>query len=107
VRTLAIPPARYALTAGTERQETVAHQKWNGSLFTEMIIRGVQKAKFQTDRNSGGDAQLGRIVGISALYAWVRPNVSVEATRVNRELTPLMKDLADPVSKGEFIFFRQ
>lgn len=107
LRTLAVAPARYALTAGTERQETVAHQKWNGSLFTEMIIRGVQKAKFQTDGNSGGDAQLGRIVGISALYAWVRPNVSVEATRVNRELTPLMKDLADPVSKGEFIFFRQ
>ena len=107
MRVLALPPARYALTAGTERQETLAHQKWNGSLFTEMIIRGVQKAKFQTDRNSGGDAQLGKIVAISALYAWVRPNVSVEATRVNRELTPLLKDLSDPVSKGEFIFFRQ
>jgi hypothetical protein len=39
-------------------------------------------------------------------YGWVRPAVSMEALKVNRQLTPLLKDLAD-VSKGEFVFFRQ
>jgi hypothetical protein len=65
-----------------------------------MIIQGVQKAKLE-------DPQFDKVVATHALYAWVRPRVSSEALKVSRQLTPLLKDLSDPLSKGEFVFFRQ
>jgi hypothetical protein len=87
-------PARYLLMAGTDNQVSIANPKWKGSLFTEMIIRGVRTAQFADARDS--------IIAIHALYAWVRPAVSNEA---GGKLTPLLKDLAN-VSTGEFFFVR-
>jgi hypothetical protein len=97
---VAAPPAKYLLMAGNETQESIAHRKWNGSLFTEMIIRGVERARFQ-------EPQFNTIVPSSLLYVWVRLNVSEQAREMKRELTPLLKDLADGVSRGQFVFFRQ
>jgi hypothetical protein len=96
--------ARYLLMAGTDGQQSLADRKWNGSLFTEMIIRGAQSAK---------DADLlnDRIIATKELYSWVRASVSREAHSVHRELTPLLKDLGpkghpNDVSPGEFVFLR-
>jgi hypothetical protein len=96
--------ARYLLMAGTDGQQSLADRKWNGSLFTEMIIRGAQSAR-------EADVFNDRIIATKELYSWVRASVSKEAHSVHRELTPLLKDLGpkgrpDDVSPGEFVFLR-
>jgi len=91
-------PARYLLMAGTENQESIASEKWKGSLFTEMLIRGVRTARFEDRRDE-------KIIAINTLYGWVRTAVNAEASKLNGKLTPLLKDLAN-VSKGEFTFLR-
>src|SRR5262249_28662429 len=93
-------PAKYLMMAGKDDESSLADRRWNGSLFTEMISRGVQSARFSGQQND-------RIVFTHALYSWVRQNVSYEAQRLNppQRLTPLLQDL-EGASKGEFIFFR-
>jgi hypothetical protein len=93
-------PARYLLMAGTEDQESFGDRRWNGSLFTDALIRGLRSAK---DVDMHGD----RIITTRELYAWLKQTVALEARRVKRELTPLLKDLGpNGVSKGDFVFVR-
>jgi uncharacterized caspase-like protein len=99
LKTAITEPARYLLMAGTENQQSIASEKWKGSLFTEMLIRGVRAARFEDKRDD-------KYIAINTLYGWVRPAVSSEASKANgQQLTPLLKDLAN-VSKGEFTFLR-
>jgi hypothetical protein len=93
---LARGQARYLLMAGTAGQRSYADARWNGSLFTDSLIRGLR---------SDADAQRDRIVTARELYVWLRQAVSAEAMKVSVTLTPLLKDLGpNGVSVGDFIF---
>ena len=93
-------PARYLLMAGNERQESFGDKRWNGSLFTEQILTGLQTAP-------DADMHRDRIITMRELYAWLPEAVSREAQKVHRELTPLLKDLSpNGVSEGDFVFVR-
>jgi uncharacterized caspase-like protein len=89
-------PARYLLMAGTERQESFGGRMWNGSLFTDTLIKGMQ---------SGADFFHDGIVTTRGLYVYLQKVVPAEAQKTGRELTPLLMDLNfNGVSQGEFIF---
>jgi hypothetical protein len=101
LRRLAQGPARFLLMAGTAGQESIGDRRWNGSLFTDAIIKALGSAA-QPDRR--GD----RIITTRELYVWLKDIVSLEARKVQRELTPLLKDLGPHgVSEGEFVFVRK
>jgi hypothetical protein len=98
---LAEGPARFLLMAGTAGQESIGDRRWNGSLFTDAIIRGLEKEAW-------ADMQGDRIITTRELYIWLRDIVSGEARKVQRELTPLLKDLGPGgASVGEFVFVRK
>jgi hypothetical protein len=89
-------PAQYLLMAGTADQKSLASSRWNGSLFTEMVIRGLRKE---------ADLFNNRLITTRALYVWLKPKVVSAALDVERELTPLLLDLGpNGVSRGEFVF---
>ena len=93
-------PSRYLLMAGNERQESFGDKRWNGSLFTEEVLIGLQTAP-------DADMHRDRIITMRELYAWLPEAVSREAQKVHRELTPLLKDLSTTgVSQGDFVFVR-
>lgn len=95
---LATQPARYLLMAGRENEESIAGERWNGSLFTNGLILGIQDA-WDSDESHDG------FISVRELHLWLRNYVSSEAQRVNRPLTPLLKDLGKHgVSEGEFFF---
>jgi hypothetical protein len=89
--------ARYLLMAGNEYQEAVGGARWNGSLFTDAVIKGLQE---KADKNPD------RIVTTRELHSWLEKFVPQEARKVQHELTPLLKDLDPTVSRGEFVFLR-
>ena len=88
--------SKFLIMAGMQDQESFAGKDWNGSMFTEILIKGL---------NHDADMNDDQIITIHELYAWLRPSVEQEAERVERKLTPLMKDLEN-VSIGEFLFVR-
>jgi hypothetical protein len=89
--------ARYLLMAGNETQEAIGGTRWNGSLFTDAVIKGLQE---KADRNPD------RLVTTRELHSWLERFVPQEARKVQHELTPLLKDLEPSVSRGEFVFLR-
>jgi len=86
--------ARYLIMAGSAEQPVVAGRQWNGSLFTEMLLRGLR---------NDADYYRNHIVTTRGLYVWLRKAVFEEAQKVNATLTPVFMDLG-PSSVGEFIF---
>jgi hypothetical protein len=91
-------PARYLIMAGTAGQKSFGGREWNGSVFTDTLLRGLR---------SGADVHRNRIVTARALYVWVKEAVYLEAKKAKRELTPLFLDLGpNGVSAGEFIFIQ-
>ena len=87
---------RFLLMAGTAGQESFGDARWNGSLFTDSLIRGLRRE---------ADVQRDKIVTTRELYVWLRDAVSAEAIKVSRTLTPLLKDLGpNGASVGEFFF---
>jgi len=96
VRTLSRERGQFLLMAGDEQQESFGDRRWNGSVFTEMLIKGLRK---------DADLMHNKIITTRELYVWLQVAVSSEARKVNRELTPMLKDLSPSgSSKGEFIF---
>jgi uncharacterized caspase-like protein len=93
-------PARFLLMAGTAGQKSVAGRNWNGSLFTDSILRGLSTV----DRV---DIFNNRIITTRGLYVWLKEAVSGESTKVGRPMTPLFKDLSlNGASQGDFVFVR-
>ena len=93
-------PARFLLMAGTAGQKSVAGRDWNGSLFTDSILRGLSTV----DRV---DIFNNRIITTRGLYVWLKEAVSGESTKVGRPMTPLFKDLSlNGASQGDFVFVR-
>ena len=82
--------------AGTAGQESFGGRSWNGSVFTDTLIKGMQ---------NGADFFQDGIVTTRELYVYLQGVVLKEARKAGRELTPLFMDLGpNGVSQGEFIF---
>jgi len=94
INRIARGPARYLMMAGTAGQRSFGGQQWNGSVFTDTLLKGAR---------SGADVYHNRIVTTRALYVWLKEAIYVETLKAHRELTPLFLDLG-PASEGEFIF---
>jgi hypothetical protein len=87
-------PAHHLLTAGTGGETVPSGERWNGSLFTDSIIRGGQ----------GGAYGPGGVISLWSLYDYVQTRVDNEkiAAKWNGPLTPQLRYLrADP---GAFFF---
>lgn len=87
-------PARHLLAAGTSGEETIAGDRWGGSLFTDAFIRGA----------SGAAANGSQVIGVSQLLTYVRRYVATERDYAGwtKTITPQLRDLG--VSDGEFYF---
>jgi hypothetical protein len=96
LRELSEGAARYLLMAGRAGERSWGGDRWQGSLFTDALIRGLKRE---------ADMQRDRIVTTRELYVWLRDAVIAEAQKANRTLTPLLKDLGpNGVSPGDFFF---
>jgi hypothetical protein len=91
-------PARYLLTAGSRGQTTIAGPRWNGSLFTDTMLKGLRKEV---------DPYHNKIVTTRALYVWLLDAVPKEAQKAEHQLTPLFVDLNRTGSVGDFLFVKQ
>lgn len=92
-------PAHQLITAGTGKEKTIAGDRWNGSIFTDSIIRGAQgEADTTTTFSADG------VVNLSELISFVRQRVDFErrAARWNKGITPQPRDLR--INQGEFFF---
>jgi hypothetical protein len=94
---LSMGSARFLLTAGTAGQESFGGRpEWKGgSMFTDTLIKGLQ---------SGADPYHNKIVTTRALYVWLIEAVFREASKLDRNLTPLFVDLSPKTSLGDFVF---
>lgn len=100
INRLATQPARYLLMAGRENEESIASDRWNGSLFTNAFILGIEDA-WEADKSHDG------FISVRELHIWLRNYVIKESRKVNKPLTPLLKDLGEHgVSEGEFFFIK-
>ena len=92
-------PAHHLISAGTGDEQTIAGEDWNGSIFTDAIIRGARgEADAQTAFPADG------VVSIAELLEFVRQRVDHERRRKNwdKEITPQWNYLRS--SPGEFFF---
>jgi hypothetical protein len=88
--------ARYLLLAGTDREYSVAGDRWQGSLFTDAIIRGLSNA---------ADLNRDSVVTVRELFVWLQPEVRKEAAKIDLTIRPLLKDLGPKgVSDADFEF---
>jgi formylglycine-generating enzyme required for sulfatase activity len=92
-------PAHQLVTAGTGEQQTVAGDRWGGSVFTDAVLRAVRgEADAQTTYGRDG------VVSFSELIGYVKTRVAAEAAAAgwSRPITPQPRDLR--ASTGEFFF---
>jgi hypothetical protein len=85
-------PSRYLITAGTSAEETIAGDRWGGSLFTYSLIEEVDKLSADS------------FIGVNALIDRIQKRVAIEALNANwnKTLTPQIRDLQG--SDGAFFF---
>lgn len=86
---------KYLLMAGTEREYALEGEKWKGSLFTHLLIEGLEGKADVFDDD---------IITIWELYGWLRSAVKNEAFEAGYELIPQMKDFTKYSSREEFFF---
>jgi len=91
--------SHHLLTAGTDKEETIAGNWWGGSLFTAAVIDGLRG-----DADTESHFKRDGVVSLRELMVYVQKRVAVERDRVgwNGSLTPQLRDLRS--SNGEFFF---
>ena len=83
----------------TDKEETIASDRWGGSLFTAAVIDGLG-GEADTESRFKRDG----VVSLRELMVYIQKRVAVEKDRVGwkRSLTPQLRDLRS--SDGEFFF---
>ena len=92
-------PAHHLLTAGTGEEQTIASDRWGGSIFTEAVLRAIRgEADAETSYDRDG------VVSFSELIGYVKTRVANEAPAAGwtESITPQPRDLR--TSTGEFFF---
>ncbi len=92
-------PSHHLLAAGTGEEETIAGDKWGGSLFTTAIIDGLRGS---ADASSAYPRD--GVVSLSELVSYVKFRVADEKIQANwkKGITPQLRDLQTSI--GEFFF---
>lgn len=86
--------SHHLLVAATADEQTIAGDKWSGSIFTEAFIKGA----------SGAAAQASNVVSLTELLSYIRRYVATEkdAANWNKTISPQLRDFS--ASDGEFYF---
>lgn len=89
----------HVMSAGTEGEETIAGDRWGGSLFTKAVLDGLRGAA-----DAASDFERDGIVSLTELKSYVQQRVSYERREANWSgtITPQVRDLG--VNAGEFFF---
>ena len=95
-----VKPAHHLITAGTKEEETIAGDRWGGSVFTHAFLRAVRVAADTDSLDFPKDG----VVSLFELIKHVRDYVPREARSAgwNKAITPQLRDLGG--SDGEFFF---
>ena len=92
-------PAHDLVSAGTAEEETIAGDRWGGSIFTDAILRGMRgEADAATSYPKDG------VVSLSELIGYVKTRVAFEAPAAGwtKSITPQPYNLRS--NTGEFFF---
>jgi hypothetical protein len=87
---------RYMITAAAKDEMAIASLKyWNGSLFTDAALKGMDG---QADSNDDG------IVTTYELFSYIRTTVSQEAKKYKRLQNPSIINIGSEEDKGQYFF---
>ncbi len=94
-------PGRHLITAGTGEQKTIASARWDGSVFTDSILRA---ARGEADAGTAADPADG-VVSLPELLEYVTKRVDRERRVAEFEtaITPKWENLRDD-NEGGFFF---
>ena len=94
-------PGRHLITAGTGEQKTIASARWEGSVFTDSILRA---ARGEADARTAADPADG-VVSLPELLEYVTKRVDRERRIADFEtaITPKWENLRDD-NEGGFFF---
>ena len=106
--------ARYGhdlVTAATQGEQTIASDRWSGSIFTDALIRGAEGAADQPIRieeNGVSTVAKDGVVSLSELISYVRTQVNLEANDAGwpATITPRLTPLSAS-NEGEFFFITE
>jgi formylglycine-generating enzyme required for sulfatase activity len=92
-------PSRHLMVAGTGEEQTIAGDRWGGSIFTDSVLKGLRG---EADAASAYDRD--GLVSLNELIDYVKKRVSFEKRRAGwtKAITPQLSDLRTNV--GEFFF---
>jgi hypothetical protein len=92
-------PAHHLVSAGTAAEETIAGDRWGGSIFTDAVLRAARgEADAETSYAKDG------VVSLSELIGYIKTRVAIEAPAAGwtSPLTPQPYNLRPNI--GEFFF---
>ncbi len=92
---LAAENGRYMITAGDADQTAIAGDQWNGSLFTDVAIYGM---------NGGADDNDDGVVTTYELFSFVDGAVKSEAKKKNHLQTPRLNNMGGYQDRGQYFF---
>lgn len=92
-------PAHHLLTAGTAGEQTIAGDRWGGSIFTDSVIRAIRG-----DADSESSFPRDGVVSLNELVEFVTTRVAIErrAAGWSKSITPTLRDLRG--EPGQFFF---
>ena len=92
-------PAHHLITAGTGKEQAIAHSRWQGSLFTDTIIKAARGAA-----DAQNDFPRDGVVNLAELMAYTRQQIHHERVKANwtETITPQWNHLRS--NQGEFFF---
>ena len=93
-------PSRHLISAGTAKEEAIADSRWNGSLFTWALLKGLRGAA-DTQSVYPRDG----IVSLGELISYLKTTIEIERKAASwpDNITPQLQDLRS--NEGEFFFF--
>ena len=98
-------PGRHLITAGTGEQSTIAGPNWQGSIFTDTVLRALRGDADSADGVSGKDG----VVSILELVGFVQREVDDERrdAGVQEAITPKMEKIGRNNEGGFFFITKQ
>ncbi|MCZ6718097.1 MAG: caspase family protein [Gammaproteobacteria bacterium] len=93
-------PSRHLIVAGTGDEKTIAGDRWDGSIFTDSVLKGLRGAADTGTRDFDSDG----VVSLHELIDYVKKQVNFEKVSAGwkKPITPQLRDLSNSV--GEFFF---
>jgi sulfatase modifying factor 1 len=92
-------PAHHLVSAGAAEEQTIAGDRWGGSIFADAVLRAVRgEADAETSYPKDG------VVSLSELVSYVKLRVAIEAPAAGwtKPIIPQLRDLGR--NTGEFFF---